>query len=613
MGKVPVVPTYENRIQANTTVAPLNPMTAAPASAFGADQERGQVFKALEGIGDKAMEVATRWKRQDEQDEATKLSNDFRQKQWDVLFNPETDEKGVPKGLLKRPYDSANGIGDEYMQKIGAVKASMVENASDDNVRRLLAPRIEEHDNSMRDNVFAHEIQQKEKSRDLRQEQALNQYVQRAAVITNPDDLQKELAAQADDYRGYLQSKGMKDDLIAPMIRDQNDKVVAAMVKGQLDSNPLQAKATLEALPAGVVSKDTRAKLKDALKEKEVEYIGAGLASKIAADKGFFNADRSVNLSKVDQVLAAQGLEQKYADKLKADLMPRIAWIEKQRKDKEDNNSYSFLTAAIKAHDSGASIDEARKLAGKYGLDTPDVWKKKEAIDKLYAEPAGAAKSTDPMVQFHYSEGIKSGQLGPTEIYQGYQRGELSRGTTSTLLNMASEFKKKPQGPDDIYVAKTIKEMAHKELGDKQKEAEYLNAWEAQTVGKSAAERLKIGKDLLQTDKNTGGWFGIGADKNFESANKQKVQNLENTAAIYDAYGKDVVLGIGQGSIATTGKRSWGMDTVKAFGDQLGGVEKLQKGTPENDAIQYLMRSKKAVTPEAVRTVVKYYGGKVPR
>lgn len=269
----------------------------------------------------------------------------------------------------------------------------------------------------------------------------------------------------------------------------------------------------------------------------------------------------------------------------------------------------SFMNTAIQARQQGQPLEQAIKLANKFGVDSYDQATKMEAIKKIYAPPG----DSDQAVKYKLWEGIQEGKTTSAEIDDALQKNLLNAKDWSAMKEERYKAEVEGRSPEMKSARDRVKQLSVQTFGsDKARSQAFeLEVTEA-ARNKSPDEYWKIANDKIKTDPSTQNHFlwmqslPFGGQEFYKSdAEKRGASSLAFGKANEDL-GLDVVKSIGQG-VARKGGKTFTPTDIEAFSQEFGGYQNIKPGTPVHNAIQSLMRRNKPIVPENIKAVLAQY------
>jgi hypothetical protein len=596
---MPRVPVYDRQAQVKTTEVGTRVISKPQPMGTEMAEAAGRAGAALMNTGNVlAQHMAERQKIEDER-QVMERDTAARTELQDRLYKQDVDENGRPVGFLNRQKNHATGLTPEFDQTFRELKQKYVGSLANDTQKQLFSKMIDNHYEGLRGTVIRHEAEQ---GRELFKEtvsSAVKQRISEAATISDPSLLLKAIDDAQGLQTGGLKRMGSQDDVVGAHNQVLAGELVKSSFGPLLSQDYRKAEAVLNAARSRVPA-DVAAEMDKALEGRKLEDERVSTWKQVA---GHRLADGTPDTNRMqNSIFAREDLTTEKKEKLWDYVKVRAAEENQQRKQQEVATDHSFKNEVFAAKKGGANLDAALKLVSKYGGDEVAQQERTEIVKALYTTKT----ITDPVTYNKLWEGVQEGKMGKTELNVAFAQGKIS---SSDFMELTKTGYNALHKEDEFYkkeIIDRVKDLAQTEYGSNEKKRNgFLYSVLISSRGKTPEETWKIAQDLTKNDPSTGA-FSFTQDAQWETNVKRSdAQNLV-WGKLHQDIGQDQVKAIGQSALMT-GKKTWGVSDVEEFATALGGYEKLKKGTPENTAIDSLVRKNKQVTPEAVKAVLKVH------
>jgi hypothetical protein len=330
-----------------------------------------------------------------------------------------------------------------------------------------------------------------------------------------------------------------------------------------------------------------------------------------SAGKGFKFSDGTVNAEKVRQYVMDQAKEDGISDqrslKVMGQVKAQIAEYNRDRYHQISANERDFANEVIQGRQNNVSLQDAQKLATKWGHDAYDIAQKQEFINKTYAPPA----ETKTIAFEQLKEGNENGTTELADWDRALSKGEINPSDWASGRQQKMKIAADGTDPVSKQTNSYINSMAAAKFGsDKQAIADFKYVVEQKSQGKGPDEKLAIAKQEMENVPKEHWWQIFGTDHQYQ----RDATAIEgrNTArgAIYQDVGFKQVQAVASGMTGGGFQRTQAPEAnLQAFANTLGlkSLDEMKIGTPVNNAIESIRARGKLVTPELVQKVLKKY------
>lgn len=403
-----------------------------------------------------------------------------------------------------------------------------------------------------------------------------------------------------------------------------------------LDSDIYKDKLTAEtsATHLGII----HARLQSGLDDAAQKYFDANKSTMSAAD--IQNAENALDASKVvgesnelfndimsgeagkgikfsDGTINGEGVRKYVMDQTDGDMSDQrklkvlsqvkaqVMEYNRDRYHQLSSNERDFANEVIKARQNNENLQDAMKIATKWGHDAYDIAQKQSFIQQTFAPPA----STKAIAHEQLREGIQSGSVELSDIDRAFNHGDINAEDWAGLRQQKMKAAADGLDPQMKYTDGVIKSLAQKSFGnDKEAMAQFQYVLNKKADGKSADEKLSIAQEELKKVPDPSAWFWGSMSKSKEDFDALKNQSTAQGAMYQD-------IGFKQAQAIASGMSGGGFQrspnpaaNVQAFANSLGvKYDDLKIGQPANNAIRSLQAKGKLVTPKAVQQVLQKY------
>lgn len=597
---MPQVPVYgEQRVQ-ETALPDVRIGANATVDAFGGGRSADALSDATQGFEKEVSDIGQQEKSKADNLAALSFDNQLSQTQTQIQVNASKmlgrDALGAPDYVTKAWNDA-----------ITKVQSQASNDAQKMAIARAAAARYQEL------NRFTqiHVGDQMQKFADNETQSYIEN--SRTAAVQNafdPDKVNAEIARTTAASYELLSRKGIPLDseqaktVLQSNLSNLNKSVTQALLDKDSPTNVQDAKAYVDSHKDQFTGQDLIA-VQKAVDSAETAKISMDAYNSV---KGMKLPTGEPDEARMQRAIFARS---DISDQRKQEIWKFVDGMNKdavrQKALNDQANDRTFMNTAIQARQQGASLQDALKLADRFGSDPYDTSLKQNAIRQIYAPPT----KSDPTAYISLWERIQDGNAQKSEIDQAFNKQQINSEDWRKLREDFYKSNTEDTSAEDKQTWDRIKILAEENFSDKKKRDEFMYVMHSSSDGKSNEELWKIANDKLKTAPGTGifgtDWFGQTQWK--ADYDKSDAQD-KAWGKLYQDVGDSETKAIGQG-LLYSGKKTWGLGDVDSFAAEFGGYDKIKGGTPVNNAIQSLMRRKQLATPANIKAVLsKYPDGK---
>lgn len=578
--------------------------TSAPAEAFGAGQSTREAQSAAMGAMKESIDVFKEEK--DRADQLAHIQADTQASETQSMIQTKVAQMKGENALDAPAWAEAR-----WKTEVAKIQNGLVGQNQKMAFARSSAQRWQDLNKS----VETHVANEQEAFADQTYQSA-NDQARNSAVLNAGDDQQvaQNLGIQKQLMQGWAKRKGVPEDsdVYKQKLTTEISATNLGVIHARLESgNDEAAQSYFDANKKEMSAADIL-HAESILDASKVVGESQNIFKGIMSEKGFKFSDGTINAEKVRQYVMDQ-TDDKMSDQRKLKVLSQVkAQIAEYNKDRYHQiaaNERSFANEVITARKNGQGLNDALKLAPKYGTDPYDIAQKQDFIQKTYAPPA----ETHVIAHEQLREGIQNGTVEVADIDRAKDKGDLSAEDWANLRQL--KFKTLTDGTDPHakYTDNLIKVMAQKQIGtDKEANAQFMYVLNQKSLGKSPDEKLAIAKQELEKVPDPDSWFwsrlGLGKVPKYQ---------LDNTAAeghdlaqgqMYQdvGYKQAQAISQGMGGSEMFERNANPEKQLQAFANALNvKYEDMKIGTPVNNAIESLRAKGKSVTPYAVQKVLE--------
>ncbi len=597
------VPTYQNQVSPGRINA-AEPRTGAPVrEAFGADvalaaSNFGQGAQRLAaGISASAERALTRQKNL----RMTAAQLNWQKDNDELLngkLNPQTGER-IEGGLLTKEYSDANGIAKEYLTKGRQLMQKHLADIQDPKEREDLALYFQKDLQDNFDHVARYQLKQQRDTETL----LTNSFNENALrkIQANPEELSVRLGEMTQKTRQNWASAGMPKEMQDLQQYVLNGQAVSAAVASFLNNKQTQKAAEVLNLykndiqPA--VGRELAKQVRDAAMA-DIKNDFWGVVSVRRTPTG------EVDLAYAQEVLAAAGYDEQMAGELMQDAQDRMKNEKIVNQQARRANDELFYTQADKMVNENATLESTMALAAKYANDGKDKFTKERFIRSLYEEKSSSyvAKS-NPEEYLRLWKGIQEGTLGEEDVKDSFNQKLLNATDYRALVKDCYASGDEKQGR--AFAIKQIEADAKRKISDADDRVVFMLEVKRQSMGKTPEEMVSIAASLLQ---KSGGWF---SKKNYEQTAQLSLEQQRVMGDYMRAYpqGAKYVKMI---SAAVKQEHEdvnypWAEADLDAWTKRYGASRLFMQGTPENEAMEWMIQNKMVPTTQDMEYVINYF------
>lgn len=597
------VPQYENRVAPGAITA-ARPQAPTPVSGtFGEKQAQAGAHLA-QAVGQMAGEMERSARRFEVRNRNLRLTSAQLnwQKDNDEILNGKIgpDGKRVDGGLLAKQYNDADGIAEDYSGRKKELMDKHLATAATPEEYEELRLYFEKDFQNNFDRVTQHQLKQQRATDDLLTKAFTEDAMQRVAA--NPETLNEQLGLMTEKAKANWTQNGLPQKVQEANLYVLNGQAVSTAVGTLLERNqPEQAAEVLTANRDKIDVKTGRALAKQ-VKTAVVNNLKTQLWNEAGQVR---TATGEVDLNYAKRVIAASGYEQSIQDDLLKDLQARMADEKRFKEQRNRERDENFYTAADKLVSGAGTLEQGLKLAAQYANDSKDKFTKEKFIETLFKEHStrGQAAHSDPEEYLRLWKGISDGSVGEDEVRGSFTNGRLNASDYKALVKECYKSTDEKQGTS--FVLKQIEADAKRKISDPADRAMFMLEVKRQSQGKKPEEMVSIANSLLQ---KTGGWFSKEKYLATSSLNLEQQRVMGDYMRAYPDGGNYVKL-ISQAVRQEKADPSfeWGKADLEDWTKRYGGQKLFTAGTPENDAINWMLENKVVPTTEDMDFAIDYF------
>jgi hypothetical protein len=597
------VPQYENQV-APGQINVARPQAPTPVSgAFGEKQAQAGAHLA-QAVGQMAGEMERSAHRFEVRNRNLRLTSAQLnwQKDNDEILNGKIgpDGKRIDGGLLAKQYNDADGIAEAYSSRQKELMDKHLSTAANPEEYEELRLYFEKDFQNNYNRVAQHQLKEQRATDDLLTKAFTEDAMQRVAA--NPETLNEQLGLMTEKAKANWMQNGLPPEVQEANLYALNGQAVSTAVGTLLERDqPAQAAEVLTANRDKIDVKTGRALAKQ-VKTAVVNNLKTDMwaeASKVRTATG------EVDLNYAKRVIAATGYEQSIQDDLLKDLQARMADEKRFKEQRNRERDENFYTAADKLVSGAGTLEQGLKLAAQYANDSKDKFTKEKFIETLFKEHStrGQAAHSDPEEYLRLWKGISDGSVDEDEVRGSFTNGRLNASDYKALVKECYKSTDEKQGTS--FVLKQIEADAKRKISDPADRAMFMLEVKRQSQGKKPEEMVSIANSLLQ---KTGGWFSKEKYLATSSLNLEQQRVMGDYMRSYPDGGNYVKL-ISQAVRQEKADPSfeWGEADLEDWTKRYGGQKLFTAGTPENDAINWMLENKVVPTTEDMDFAIDYF------
>ena len=597
------VPQYENQV-APGQINVARPQAPTPVSgAFGEKQAQAGAHLA-QAVGQMAGEMERSAHRFEVRNRNLRLTSAQLnwQKDNDEILNGKIgpDGKRIDGGLLAKQYNDADGIAEDYSGRKKELMDKHLATAATPEEYEELRLYFEKDFQNNFDRVTQHQLKQQRATDDLLTKAFTEDAMQRVAA--NPETLNEQLGLMTEKAKANWTQNGLPQQVQEANLYVLNGQAVSTAVGTLLERNQTEKAAEVLTANRDKIDVKTGRALAKQVKTAVVNNLKTQLWNEAGQVR---TATGEVDLNYAKRVIAATGYEQSIQDDLLKDLQARMADEKRFKEQRNRERDENFYTAADKLVSGAGTLEQGLKLAAQYANDSKDKFTKEKFIETLFKEHStrGQAAHSDPEEYLRLWKGISDGSVGEDEVRGSFTNGRLNASDYKALVKECYKSTDEKQGTS--FVLKQIEADAKRKISDPADRAMFMLEVKRQSQGKKPEEMVSIANSLLQ---KTGGWFSKEKYLATSSLNLEQQRVMGDYMRAYPDGGNYVKL-ISQAVRQEKADPSfeWGEADLEDWTKRYGGQKLFTAGTPENDAINWMLENKVVPTTEDMDFAIDYF------
>lgn len=597
------VPQYENRVAPGAITA-ARPQAPTPVSgAFGEKQAQAGAHLA-QAVGQMAGEMERSARRFEVRNRNLRLTSAQLnwQKDNDEILNGKIgpDGKRVDGGLLAKQYNDADGIAEDYSGRKKELMDKHLATAATPEEYEELRLYFEKDFQNNFDRATQHQLKQQRATDDLLTKAFTEDAMQRVAA--NPETLNEQLGLMTEKAKANWTQNGLPQKVQEANLYVLNGQAVSTAVGTLLERNQTEKAAEVLTANRDKIDVKTGRALAKQVKTAVVNNLKTQLWNEAGQVR---TATGEVDLNYAKRVIVASGYEQSIQDDLLKDLQARMADEKRFKEQRNRERDENFYTAADKLVSGAGTLEQGLKLAAQYANDSKDKFTKEKFIETLFKEHStrGQAAHSDPEEYLRLWKGISDGSVGEDEVRGSFTNGRLNASDYKALVKECYKSTDEKQGTS--FVLKQIEADAKRKISDPADRAMFMLEVKRQSQGKKPEEMVSIANSLLQ---KTGGWFSKEKYLATSSLNLEQQRVMGDYMRAYPDGGNYVKL-ISQAVRQEKADPSfeWGKADLEDWTKRYGGQKLFTAGTPENDAINWMLENKVVPTTEDMDFAIDYF------
>lgn len=597
------VPQYENQV-APGQINVARPQAPTPVSgAFGEKQAQAGAHLA-QAVGQMAGEMERSAHRFEVRNRNLRLTSAQLnwQKDNDEILNGKIgpDGKRVDGGLLAKQYNDADGIAEDYSGRKKELMDKHLATAATPEEYEELRLYFEKDFQNNFDRVTQHQLKQQRATDDLLTKAFTEDAMQRVAA--NPETLNEQLGLMTEKAKANWTQNGLPQQVQEANLYVLNGQAVSTAVGTLLERNQTEKAAEVLTANRDKIDVKTGRALAKQVKTAVVNNLKTQLWNEAGQVR---TATGEVDLNYAKRVIAATGYEQSIQDDLLKDLQARMADEKRFKEQRNRERDENFYTAADKLVSGAGTLEQGLKLAAQYANDSKDKFTKEKFIETLFKEHStrGQAAHSDPEEYLRLWKGISDGSVGEDEVRGSFTNGRLNASDYKALVKECYKSTDEKQGTS--FVLKQIEADAKRKISDPADRAMFMLEVKRQSQGKKPEEMVSIANSLLQ---KTGGWFSKEKYLATSSLNLEQQRVMGDYMRAYPDGGNYVKL-ISQAVRQEKADPSfeWSEADLEDWTKRYGGQKLFTAGTPENDAINWMLENKVVPTTEDMDFAIDYF------
>jgi len=597
------VPQYENQV-APGQINVARPQVATPVSgAFGEKLAQAGANMA-QSVGQAAGEMSAAAHRLEVRNRNLRLTSAQLnwQKDNDEILNGKIgpDGKRIDGGLLSKQYNDADGIAADYSSHKKELMEKHLATAATPEEYEELRLYFEKDFQNNFDRVAQYQLKQERATSDLLTDSFTSGTLQKIAA--NPETLNEQLALATEKNKENWTQNGLPKEVQEAKQYALNGQAVSTAVGTFLERNQTEQAADVLAANRDKIDVKTGRALAKQVKTAVVNNLKTELWSEVSKVR---TATGEVDLNYAKRVIAATGYEQSIQDDLLKDLEARMSDEKRFKEQRNRVRDENFYNEADKLVNNGGSLEQGLKLAGQFANDSKDKFTKEKFIESLFKEyqNRGRATHSDPEEYLRLWKGITEGTVTEDDVKASFENSRLNASDYRGLIKECYKSTDEKQGTS--FVLKQIEADAKKKIADPADRAMFMLEVKRQSQGKQPEEMVSIANSLLQ---KTGGWWSKQKYLASSSLNMEQQRVMGDYMRAYPNGGNYAKL-ISQAVRQEKADPSyeWSEADLEDWTKRYGGQKLFTAGTPENDAINWMLENNVVPTTEDMDYAIDYY------
>lgn len=421
-------------------------MLRPPEAAFGGGvpEATERMGAAVQNSGDmvfqRMMEQRDREMTQQNLDVQTQFQTELQNK----LIDPELDDNNTPKGYLNRQLNQAKGATSSFDQDAMQLKQQYMGMVSSPFQKQEMNRILTTHLISAREQIVSHEAQQTQAAFDNSFQANMKSTVGNAAGISDPDMLNKYIAAAQLSATPGWKHAGLAPDATEAAKQAYAGEIVKSAISSSIERDPKQAQTLFDS-SKNLLTPEAAAQMQNVIGDKKTFQVTQGVTD--WAKSNARQADGYINMAPVEDHLKSLGLPPKLEYTALQDVR-RNVWIDSQEVSKQFETN--MRGATLNMLDGKMSGSEAQRLFTIGQLNRQDF----EAINrKLQIPEVGAERSfmiSDPQQFNDIRQAQLTGSKSPGEIQRMIAGSPgITNADAKYLMTMNSET---PPTARDKYI-----------------------------------------------------------------------------------------------------------------------------------------------------------------
>lgn len=592
---MPVVQRYENRQIQQAGIPNVQLGSQVSADTFGGGQSQQRVGEAVQGVADIGRQVAIEEKKKADQVAFMQADRQASELQTNLLMN-------VSKMKGQDAFGAPDVVAKQWSDNVAKIKDGLSNSDQQAAFEKAATGRWEEINRTTQMHVS-----QQQQAFDEEQTKGYVEQSKNAATLGANDDetVATELQRQEAATRQWASRNGLSGtDAEKAKIAEVTSGTKREVISARLDSgNTKGAIDYFNSNKEGMTAADL-------IQAQKLIEDGKTLEQGVQSWdqlKGMKLSDGNPDAARMEKaIMSREDLSTKEKLNVLTFVKARAAEevVNKTRQDAA--NERAFMNNIVSGRQQGVSLEDALKQVKNFGTDPYDQSIKAEAVRKTYAPPS----VSNPETYIALWERIQDKNINKEDIDHEMQQNNINAADWRTLREAL--YKKTTDGNDEKekQVYERVKILAAQNFNDKIDQAKFMYDLHQRNKGKPAADVWKDANDMLAPDPKSGmSLFGFNTGLFKSPQYKADVDRLDaqNLAwgKLHQDIGRKETNAIGQG-VLYSGKKQWGVADVDSFAQNFGGYQNIQPGTPAHNAIQFLIKNNRLVTPDNVKAVIEH-------